>query len=92
MSDELKITKEKVIEAANSCPTAKAVLEKMFPEVFSSPMPLTGEVHKTKHGPAVFVDGQDFPAWIYMDGGWDKHFDVPSQGKLADNIEKYHNL
>lgn len=31
---ELKITKEKVLEAAKSCPDARGVLEKLFPEVF----------------------------------------------------------
>lgn len=31
---ELTITKEKVLEAASKCSTAKSVLEVMFPEVF----------------------------------------------------------
>lgn len=31
---ELKITKERVLEAANSCAQAKGVLKKIFPEVF----------------------------------------------------------
>ena len=31
---ELKITREKVLEGAASCPDAKRVLEKMFPEAF----------------------------------------------------------
>lgn len=31
---ELNITKERVIEAANSCPTAKTVLKILFPEAF----------------------------------------------------------
>jgi len=31
---ELKITKEKVIAAANKCSAAKEVLKEMFPEVF----------------------------------------------------------
>lgn len=34
MSEELKITKEKVLEAAKCCPQSKATLEKLFPEVF----------------------------------------------------------
>lgn len=32
----LKITKERVLEAANSCSDAKSVLKKLFPEVFES--------------------------------------------------------
>lgn len=32
--DELKITKEKVLEAAAKCSTAKATLETLFPEAF----------------------------------------------------------
>lgn len=31
---ELKITKEKVLEAASKCSTAKATLETLFPECF----------------------------------------------------------
>lgn len=31
---ELKITKERVLEAAKSCPTARGVLEQLFPDVF----------------------------------------------------------
>lgn len=31
---ELKVTKERVLEAANACSTAKATLEKLFPEAF----------------------------------------------------------
>ena len=31
---ELKITKERVVEAAKSCPQADAVLKKLFPEAF----------------------------------------------------------
>ena len=34
MSEELKITKGRVLEAADSCGTAKEVLKKLFPEVF----------------------------------------------------------
>lgn len=34
MEKELKITKERVLEAANSCAQAKEVLKKIFPEVF----------------------------------------------------------
>ena len=30
---DLKITSEKVVEAAQSCPDAKRVLETLFPEV-----------------------------------------------------------
>lgn len=35
---ELKTTKEKVLEAASKCPTAKAALEKLFPECFKKEM------------------------------------------------------
>lgn len=34
MSKELKITKEKVLEASESCPDAKGVLKTLFPEAF----------------------------------------------------------
>ena len=34
MSKELKITKEKVLEASESCPDAKEVLKTLFPSVF----------------------------------------------------------
>jgi len=33
MSDELKVTRKRVREAMASCPTAKSVLAKLFPEV-----------------------------------------------------------
>ena len=32
--EELKVTKEKVLAAAEKCPTAKEVLEELFPEAF----------------------------------------------------------
>lgn len=35
---ELKITKEKVLEAASKCETAKQTLKTLFPEVFTSGM------------------------------------------------------
>ena len=34
MSEELTITKERVLEAAGKCPEAKEVLKAMFPSVF----------------------------------------------------------
>ena len=34
MSEELKITKERVLSAAGKCGTAKEVLKELFPEVF----------------------------------------------------------
>lgn len=34
---ELKITKEKVLKAAEDCSTAKAVLQVLFPEAFDNP-------------------------------------------------------
>lgn len=33
---ELKITKEKVLEATSKCSTAKQTLETLFPEVFEN--------------------------------------------------------
>lgn len=35
MSEELKITKERVLSAAGKCGTAKEVLKELFPEVFA---------------------------------------------------------
>ena len=37
MSEPLTVTKERVLEAAELCPTAKEVLFKMFPEAFVDP-------------------------------------------------------
>lgn len=34
MEEELKISKEKILEAASVCPNAKLVLQKLFPNVF----------------------------------------------------------
>jgi len=34
MEKELKITKERVLEAAKHCTSSKSVLEKLFPEAF----------------------------------------------------------
>lgn len=34
MSEEIKITKERILEAASKCSTAKATLETLFPDVF----------------------------------------------------------
>jgi hypothetical protein len=45
MPKELKVTDEKVKEAAASCPDARRVLQKLFPEVFVEPVkscPLIG--------------------------------------------------
>lgn len=37
MSKELKITKEKVLKASETCPDAKSVLKELFPGVFIPP-------------------------------------------------------
>ena len=46
MSKELKVIADRVLEAANGCPDAKRVLEKLFPEVFEGDkrMPLVFEL------------------------------------------------
>ena len=36
MSDELKITKEAVLNAAKECPDAADVLKKLFPKIFTA--------------------------------------------------------
>lgn len=38
---ELKITKERILEAASKCPQAKETLKTLFPEVFSQDVSLT---------------------------------------------------
>lgn len=43
--EELKVTKERVLEAAHSCGDAKAVLEKLFPDAFDR-VYQTGDVFK----------------------------------------------
>jgi hypothetical protein len=44
MSDELKITKEKVLEAAKKCASAKQVLSTLFPEVFEKKLYKCGTI------------------------------------------------
>lgn len=39
MSDELKVSKSKVLEAANSCPQTKQALKILFPEAFKENKP-----------------------------------------------------
>lgn len=41
--EELKISKEKVLEAANTCSTAKEVMKVLFPEVFKDKEAFTAE-------------------------------------------------
>ncbi len=52
---ELKITDEKVREASKSCPTAKAVLEALFPEAFKNKEFKVGDIVKAIKR----VDGND---------------------------------
>lgn len=47
---ELKITDDKVREAAASCPDAKKVLKKLFPEVFSEVNTKTFSITSIKPG------------------------------------------
>lgn len=44
--NELKITSDRVIKAAESCPTAKKILTELFPEAFPKPLviPKPGEI------------------------------------------------
>jgi hypothetical protein len=37
MSDELKVTKDRVLKTAESCGEAKRVLQQLFPEAFETP-------------------------------------------------------
>jgi hypothetical protein len=46
---ELKITKEKVLEAASKCSQAKETLKTLFPEVFQEPDFITGFVEGNGH-------------------------------------------
>jgi hypothetical protein len=48
--EELKITKEKVLEAANKCSTAKETLKVLFPEVFKEKTYKIGTTFVTDSG------------------------------------------
>ena len=46
MSDDLKISKEKVLEASKKCPQAKEVLKTLFPDVFKAKVELVaGDIY-----------------------------------------------
>jgi hypothetical protein len=54
---ELKVEKDKVLEAAKQCPDAKKVLETLFPDVFS---PLKEKFKKISKGDGHF-ESRDLP-------------------------------
>lgn len=47
---ELKVTKEKILEAVRTCSQAKAVFEMLFPEAFQDRKLKRGDIVKTKAG------------------------------------------
>lgn len=59
--DELKITKQRVLDAAARCGTAKATLETLFPEAFQSAncIPLEKQVFKSINGDGILTT----PCW-----------------------------
>lgn len=57
---ELKIEKEKVLEAAKQCPEAKKVLETLFPDVFESKFQVGDIVEvRNEYGRIVYIKRRD---------------------------------
>lgn len=64
MSEELKITKERVLAAADSCGTAKEVLRKLFPEVFGDKWAdITKDCYIEVSGDEIFIKDK---MWYYF--------------------------
>ena len=95
MSEELKVTKERVLEAAKLCPTASEVLKGLFPEAFDIGPLKYGSVYQTKFGPAMYISmgigAHDLlNVFIYLDkAGWDKIVNVKAEKHLADSMADY---
>jgi len=91
--EELKITKEKVLEASERCGTAKEVLKTLFPEVFEEETiePSYLGVYETEnHNTAIYFDGIEKPIWIYLDHmGWDLAEDAKAIKKIAGSINDF---
>lgn len=71
---ELKITKEKVLEAASKCSTAKATLETLFPECFEKRIYIGASSPNSEKRKVVFevlkaygIPESDFSDWRYSD-------------------------
>jgi len=90
---ELKVQSEKVLEAAKACPTAKAILVKLFPEVFPDWKPLINvifEDHLKDDGPIIGAQGVREGPGIYLwtDDGTPFRL-VPNVNSLAQRDYEY---
>lgn len=63
MSEDLKITKQRVLEAAANCSAAKETLKTLFPEIFEEPIfqvenrTSPGKITDSKNRPVVEISG-----------------------------------
>ena len=71
---DLKITSEKVLEAAKSCPDAKRVLAALFPDAFRPPATdflLGFRAHHTPDGALIMKQSELIKGYIWLDGRFD---------------------
>lgn len=94
MSKELKITKERVIAAANKCRTAKDVLKELFPDVFGKVDFAAGNIVENRAGDTriiIFSDGKYY-AYALRDGSFatdETGFDDNGYRLVAQNMQEF---
>lgn len=87
---ELKVTKERVLEAAEGCPDVKRALKTLFPEAFED-----AEPKRLKPGDVTYVQG-NCTVLVYLDPEKLKHYIAQAAArpgylptvhiKIADNM------
>ena len=78
---ELKITKERVVEAAKSCPQADAVLKKLFPEAFIDDL---SDMHMKR-----FVDGRTNSYHCFVLTGEQRKAVFKGRFGTTQNVDSY---
>jgi len=88
---ELKITKEKVLEAASKCSTAKATLETLFPDCFKTPIYIGASSKNSEKRKALFevlkaygIPESNYSDWRYSDNYSTLGISNNWSGKLQD--------
>jgi len=76
--EELKITKERVLAAAGTCPTARKALEELFPEAFEKHEPSTAFTERggLEELAKLINNGENLP----FGNVW---FKIPGEGRQA---------
>lgn len=98
MTETLNITKERVLEAAGKCETAKATLKVLFPEIFEVSDPKYYEVWKLKgrayHSVRIPNGHLGGGLWVHVGPmqsyGYDNFQTYEGEYKIADSLEDYY--